>query len=432
MLDNQYFGKLAAGMYNSAHIKPDGTLWTCGINTYGQLGHGDLDLRTVMTQVGTENNWSMVSIGLNHILAIKTDGTMWSCGHNDHGQLGLGNTDNRNTFTRVGMSNNWKYINCSFETSVAITTNGELYVFGANSDTLLIQTAPTKILTPTKINNDVDWKYADTSPLHIIAIKNDGSLWSWGNNGNGKLGQGHVDSVLTPTRVGVLGNWKCVWTQNGASFAMNNNNEVFACGANTEYALGLGHNNTVLSFTKLTGTYKSVSRGYFHTVLINTLGNMIVVGNGDSGALGTGNYDNKTILTNNNTGTNWEYVASGMAYTLAIKNDGAVYATGSNANGGRSGMGATNHSVTPIVLYMADSVIGPLPIQIKDIVTIAGGNKTITVTLIINRSTITIVTDPEDAIVELYYNDQWNIGKIHELPSGNYQYRAYVEQWINE
>ena len=33
-------------------------------------------------------------------------------------------------------------------------------------------------------------------------------------------------------------------------------------------------------------------------------------------------------------------------------------------------------------------------------------------------------TDPTDAIVKVFYNGQWNTGKIHQLPDGTYQYEV--------
>lgn len=86
---------------------PD-TLWSCGINNYGQLGLGDAGRFDELTQVGSDT-WQQVAGGGIHTLAIKSDGTLWSCGRNRYGQLGLGDTDDRLVLTPVG-SNTWQQV----------------------------------------------------------------------------------------------------------------------------------------------------------------------------------------------------------------------------------------------------------------------------------------------------------------------------------
>jgi alpha-tubulin suppressor-like RCC1 family protein len=42
---------VAAGYYHTLAIKTDGTLWATGQNGYGQLGLGDTNPHTVLTQI---------------------------------------------------------------------------------------------------------------------------------------------------------------------------------------------------------------------------------------------------------------------------------------------------------------------------------------------------------------------------------------------
>ena len=83
-------------------LKNDGTLWGTGYNAYGQLGLGDGSHRYTFTQVTTNtDNVKSVYCGGNHTFILKNDGTLWSCGWNTSGQLGLGDSSNRTTFTQV-------------------------------------------------------------------------------------------------------------------------------------------------------------------------------------------------------------------------------------------------------------------------------------------------------------------------------------------
>jgi len=72
------WASVSGGCSHTIAIKTDGTLWSWGYNSYGQLGLGDTSQRSTTTQVGTETTWASVSGGCSHTIAIKTDGTLWS------------------------------------------------------------------------------------------------------------------------------------------------------------------------------------------------------------------------------------------------------------------------------------------------------------------------------------------------------------------
>ena len=82
--------------YNHAFIlKNDGSVWSCGRNLYGQLGLGDTTDRYTFTQVTTNINNDVKEIvcGYYKTFILKNDGSLWSCGLNSSGQLGLGYAD---------------------------------------------------------------------------------------------------------------------------------------------------------------------------------------------------------------------------------------------------------------------------------------------------------------------------------------------------
>lgn len=77
-----------AGIKNSAAIKSDGTLWLWGINTSGQLGDNSAVSKSSPVQtIAGGNSWKQVDCGNTHTLAIKTDGTIWSWGSDTYGEL---------------------------------------------------------------------------------------------------------------------------------------------------------------------------------------------------------------------------------------------------------------------------------------------------------------------------------------------------------
>src|SRR5665213_4035629 len=96
---------VAGGGYFSMALKSDHTLWAWGNNAEGELGNGNNTNSSVPVQV---TNWTTgyiaIDAGYDYSLAIKPDGSVWSWGKNTHGQLGNGNNTNSNVPVHVMLS----------------------------------------------------------------------------------------------------------------------------------------------------------------------------------------------------------------------------------------------------------------------------------------------------------------------------------------
>lgn len=78
------------GLACSLALKRDGTLW--GENLVGQLGIGTRGLDQYQNRpvpVGNLAGWRAIAAGTSHSLALREDGTLWSWGDNTSGQLGF-------------------------------------------------------------------------------------------------------------------------------------------------------------------------------------------------------------------------------------------------------------------------------------------------------------------------------------------------------
>jgi len=76
---------------------PDsGSLYLWGDNAAGQLGDNTTADKKVPTQVfnGGEE-WAIIDAGKQHFGAIKNDGTLWTWGDNTYGELGSENINSR-------------------------------------------------------------------------------------------------------------------------------------------------------------------------------------------------------------------------------------------------------------------------------------------------------------------------------------------------
>lgn len=93
-------------------VKSNGTLWAWGVNNQGQLGLGNTVSYSSPKQVGLLTDWRVLSPTLNSqgISAVKTNGTLWTWGQNSQGQLGLGNTAVYSSPKQVGSLTTWKKV----------------------------------------------------------------------------------------------------------------------------------------------------------------------------------------------------------------------------------------------------------------------------------------------------------------------------------
>ena len=149
--------RVSCGTQHTAAIKTDGTLWTWGYNFGAQLGDNTTTNRsTPVTTFAGGTNWKQVSGGNNHTSAIKTDGTLWTWGYNSYGQLGDNTTTNRSTpVTTFAGGTNWKQVSSNLH-NTAIKTDGTLWTWGANSSgelgdfSLVTKVTPIPVFTTLK------------------------------------------------------------------------------------------------------------------------------------------------------------------------------------------------------------------------------------------------------------------------------------------
>jgi alpha-tubulin suppressor-like RCC1 family protein len=212
---------VSGGGNHTAAIKTDGTLWTWGLGTSGQLGNNDTTNRSIpVTTFAGGNTWKSVSLSADngtYTTAIKTDGSLWVWGDNDQGQLGDFSTTNRSTpVTTFAGENNWKQVSCGQEHTVAIKTDGSLWVWGDGFlGRLGITGSDVDRSTPiTTSAGGTNWKQVSCGGRHTGAVKTDGSLWMWGWDPTGALGSnggaGFAAEYTPVTTFAGGNNWKQV------------------------------------------------------------------------------------------------------------------------------------------------------------------------------------------------------------------------------
>jgi alpha-tubulin suppressor-like RCC1 family protein len=327
-------------------LKPDGSLWAWGNNQYGQLGNGSFLnyplAQTSPLRIGSPSDvWTMVSAGGAHSLAIKDDGTLWSWGLNDFGQLGNDSTETSNVPVLIGTAmDQWSFVSAGDTHSFAIKTDGSLWAWGDNTSGRLGDGTTTNRLIPVRIADGTnDWKSVRTAIDHTVAVKTDGSLWSWGVNFRGKLGLGQFSTALpavnSPTRIGTLNVWKTAAVANDFSLAVREDGSLWAWGRGFRGRLGQGSSNTSDQASPVRignlNDWNDIAPGDNYSVALKTDGTVWTWGENYFGQLSDGT--NTVRFTPTQIATNIRSISARQT-TVLIDNSDQTYIRGYNDFGG--------------------------------------------------------------------------------------------------
>ena len=320
---------------NAAAIKTDGTLWTWGRGIFGALGNAvTTNTSTPVTTFAGGTNWKQVSGGVSYTAAIKTDGTLWTWGSGTSGQLGNAVTtgDISTPVTTFSGGTNWKQVSGGFLHTAAIKTDGTLWTWGRGTSGQLGNAQIIDISTPvTTFAGGTNWKQVSCggsgATNHTTAIKTDGTVWTWGSGSNGRLGNavttGNISTPVTTFAGGT--NWKQVSSGGSHTAAIKTDGTLWTWGSGTSGQLGnaatTGNISTPVTTFSGGTNWKQVSCGDSHTAAIKTDGTVWTWGSGSNGRLGntvtTGNIS--TPVTTFAGGTNWKQVISSSSFTAAVQ-----------------------------------------------------------------------------------------------------------------
>jgi alpha-tubulin suppressor-like RCC1 family protein len=335
------------------------TLWGWGFNADGGLGDNTGTSRSIpVTTFAGGTNWKQVASGGTHTAAIKTDGTLWTWGNNSQGQLGINTITTKYTpVTTFLGGNNWKQVDCGLNHTAAIKTDGTLWTWGINNAGMLGVNDTTRRLTPvTTSTGGATWKQVAGGNFHTAAIKNDGTLWTWGNNGSGQLGDNTTTNRSTPVTTFAGGtNWKQVDCGQLHTAAIKTDGTLWTWGNNSNGRLG---DNTIttrsIPVTTFAGgtNWKQVSCGGYFTSAIKTDGTLWTWGLNTSGQLGVNDTNDRTTPVQVfGSANNWKQVSCGLNHTAAIKTDGTLWTWGFNANAELGINNTTTSRCTPVTAF---------------------------------------------------------------------------------
>lgn len=282
--------QLSAGPQHAVARARDGTVWTWGSNRSGQLGNGTTTYSPTPIQVSSLSNIITVGAGDSHNIALRNDGTIWAWGDNGTGQLGDGTTTDRLTPVLIGSLSN-------------------VVTLAAGS-------------------------------FHNLALRSDGTVWGWGWSVNGEITPYDSNSspddryVPTPTQIPGISDVVDIAAGSGVSLAVKRDGTLWVwggsyCDVENEWNTGP---RQVTALSNIVDAGLGANSNHF--LAIDASGRVFAWGENDNGQLGDGTTIDRTSC--DPTTVNLDRViavAAGMRHSLALKNDGTVWAWGDPSSG---------------------------------------------------------------------------------------------------
>ena len=368
-----------------------GRLWAWGNNESGQLGIGNITSQDSPVLVPLDGlaaggvpvvSFNTVVVGGTHTLALDQEGRLWAWGNNTYGQLGIGGTTSQNRPTLVplaGLSADGIAVT-SFDVLIAghshifaLDQQGRLWAWGANGHgelglgDIVNRNRPTFVpLTDLAGVDSFDAVTAGAS--FTLALDQQGRLWAWGWNGSGRLGIGGTVDAHRPILVSLAGltadgipvaSFDTVAAGGNFTLALDQEGRLWTWGFNAQGRLGLGdtadrQRPTLVPLTGLSGvtSFDTVAAGNNFSLALDQDGRLWAWGTGASGQLGLGDLTDRSRptlvpLAGLSGVTSFDTVIVGSSYTLAFDQQGRLWAWGNNGSG-RLGIGNTTNQDRPV------------------------------------------------------------------------------------
>lgn len=286
--------KIAGGWGSTLMLKGDGSVWTWGYNSYGQLGNGTTTGSNLPGRALGLSNTMTVDAGRFHNMALKDDGTVWVWGYNLFGQLGNGTNTDSNIPVQASGLTGVVAIAGGKNHSMALKADKTVWVWGSNSYYQLGNGTGTDSNLPEQVDGLSNVIAISGGMHHSLALKADGNVWVWGDNSWGQLGDGTTMPSYVPKQVNGLNNVVAIAGGERHTIALKADGSVWTWGFNLYGQLGNGSNATSKVPVQVSGLSNivAIAAGSMHSLALKDDGSVWAWGQNGYGELGVGNYDN--------------------------------------------------------------------------------------------------------------------------------------------
>uniref|UniRef100_I3JVK3 HECT and RLD domain containing E3 ubiquitin protein ligase 4 n=1 Tax=Oreochromis niloticus TaxID=8128 RepID=I3JVK3_ORENI len=285
---------VGCGRRHTAFLLEDGTVYTCGCNDLGQLGHEKARKKPEQVVALDAQIIVAVSCGEAHTLALNDKGQVFSWGLGSDGQLGLNNFEE--SYSVNVMLNRFNYI-------YVFNTGGHIFSWGQNRyGQLGLGINGQSISTPQMIQSLQGIPFAQISAggAHSFALTPSGAVFGWGRNNFGQLGLNDCNDRYFPALLKSLRSQRVIYICCGEDHtaALTKLRGVFTFGAGGYGQLGHNSTNHEINprkvFELMGNVVTQIACGRQHTLAFTpSSGKMDSFGLGGNGQLGTRSTSNR-------------------------------------------------------------------------------------------------------------------------------------------
>ncbi|CAI8021126.1 Probable E3 ubiquitin-protein ligase HERC1 [Geodia barretti] len=332
-------------------------VYVWGKGHWNVIGHSGRE-RILPTLLDEWKDVRMVTAGSYCTYAVKFDGTVASVGEGSYGRLGHSHSDNARLLNNVESLQGIHIVEVVAGVrvttateegfAIALTNTGDVYSWGQSYRGRLGHPTADNQRTPKLVEAlaGKDCKQVWTCDYHTAVLASTGHLYTCGAKENGKLGHGNQGASGNIGRITRITKFldcdeqtdmdvKIGYVALGQSFSIaisEDMRQVFGCGKADHGVLGQRnisgdhHIFFYLPHLSVYGPFKKAAAGYRATILLNTRGQVILMGKF---------YDNAGIsepeVVQFPSNERVVDIQTGSGYILALTESGSVYTWGKNS-----------------------------------------------------------------------------------------------------
>ena len=259
----------------------------------------------------------------------------------------------------VGGFTDWSNVSTKSTFSAGIRKNGTAWVWGSGSNGLLGDGSTGTVCRSSPVSllgGFTDWCQVSVGLIHGIGLRSNGTVWSWGCGNDSQLGHGTITDRTSPGLVcGGATTWCQISAGTNHNLAVRTNGTLWAWGSGLSGKLG--NNGTTASNVPVSVVggftdWCQASAGGNHSLAVRQNGTLWAWGTSARGQLGDGTAVSKLSPVSVVGGfTDWCQASAGCEHSLGIRTNGTLWAWGTNGSG-QLGDGTTISRSSPV------SVIG--------------------------------------------------------------------------
>jgi alpha-tubulin suppressor-like RCC1 family protein len=280
---------------------------------------------------------------------------VFAWGNNNSGELGDGTWTAHKSPAQVSSLTNVVSIAVGAYHTLALKDDGTLKSWGSNGGALGDGTTLNRN-TPVSVLNLTNVVAVAAGVQHSLALKSDRTVWSFGINTDGQLGDGTTLQRTSAVQVSGLTNVVAIGAGRNHSLAVTSDQKVWRGAITSIRSLRRDHDGSDLTPVQVDGSREIITVRGEHSLALRNDGRVFAWGLGQNGQLGNASTFSR-ITPVPTLVSNAVSIAAGRYHSFAVKTDGSLWGWGQQSNG-QVGDGTTSATVlSPVQLAGPSSVV---------------------------------------------------------------------------